>query len=149
MRGQRRQAGCPDNLLAEPAKRPERKVIGYRVAIVRPYGPTGDELEVTPTGAVHVDQAAAELAAEGVDHAHVIELHLGGLSSADPAGPPLSNRWRMVCTGENWELPFTTWQSAARTVDRIERHKECGESHQVVTSHSNVIDLFASCPASE
>ncbi|PZG04322.1 hypothetical protein [Nonomuraea aridisoli] len=121
------------------------KIIGYRVARVRPYGPTGDDLEVTPLPGLWDDRDAAEgMAVIQGDGARVIEMRRGGRSSADPTGRPKSNWWLVVCGGGEVELSFTTWQSAARTYDRILRHQECPYEHHVVTRHGDVIALFAS-----
>ncbi|MEU4511677.1 hypothetical protein AB0G05_19475 [Nonomuraea wenchangensis] len=126
------------------------KIIGYRLARVRPYGPTGDDLEVTPLPGLWDDLDAAErLAATLGDGTRVIELRRGGRSSADPAGRPKPNWWHVVCGGGEVELSFTTWQSAARAHDRIVRHQECRHEHQVVTRHGDVIGLFASELASK
>ncbi|GAA1623682.1 hypothetical protein GCM10009733_020400 [Nonomuraea maheshkhaliensis] len=103
-----------------PAAR-EPVISKYRVAIMRPYGPAGDALELTPVGNPYDDQARAELAASKVEHTRVIALYLGGKSSADPPGRPAPNQWIMICTAEAWEMPLPTWGCAARTVDRIAR----------------------------
>ncbi|MEV4078701.1 hypothetical protein AB0J43_00210 [Nonomuraea fuscirosea] len=117
------------------------------MAVVLPYGPAGDALEVTPVGDPYDDQARAELAATTVEHARVIDLYLGGRSSADPPGRPAPNQWMMICTAEEWELPLPTWGRAARTVDRIARHQECGYPHRIVTRHARVIDWLQAMSA--
>ncbi|MET7334264.1 hypothetical protein [Nonomuraea sp. NPDC005650] len=124
------------------------KVIGYRLADVRPYGPTGEYLEVTPLPAFWGKHDAPERLAIRLD-ACMIELRRGGLSSADPAGRPRLGWWCVVCAGGEVELSFTTWQSAARAWDRILRHRECRHEHQVITRHSDVIAIFASEKASD
>lgn len=119
----------------------ERKIIGYRVAIIRPYGPDGKELEVSPVGKPHTDQAQAELAACDVDHAVVIDLNIGR-SSADPDGPTRSHRWRMVCLGENYEATFPTWPAAAATLDGVHKLGHCGNEHRIVTRDDAVRKLL-------
>ncbi|MER6509644.1 hypothetical protein ABT158_22675 [Nonomuraea sp. NPDC001636] len=117
------------------------KITGYRLADVRPYGPTGDDLEVTPLPGLF-DSRPETLAAVMGSDVVVVELRRGGLSSADPAGRPLPNWWHVVCDGSHVELPCTTWRSAVRTRERIQRHDECCLDHRVITRHPDVIALF-------
>ncbi|MEV3986569.1 hypothetical protein [Nonomuraea sp. NPDC049758] len=117
------------------------KIIGYRLADVRPYGPTGDDLEVTPLPGLFTVPPSNVASVLGSDVV-VIELRRGGRSSADPTGRPLPNWWHVVCDGGHVELPCTTWQSAVRARDRILRHDECPHDHRVITRHPDVIAIL-------
>ncbi|AQZ62795.1 unnamed protein product [[Actinomadura] parvosata subsp. kistnae] len=117
------------------------KIIGYRLASVRPFGLTGDALEVTPHPGVFASRPSALAHVMG-DNTRVIELRRGGRSSADPAGQPRPGWWHVVCAAGHVELPCATWQSADRALERIERHRECSYQHRIITRHPDVIALF-------
>ncbi|MEV0150037.1 MULTISPECIES: hypothetical protein [unclassified Nonomuraea] len=121
-------------------KNRRRKIIGYRVALVRPYGDNGEGVEVTPLGRRYETRTTAEHAAALVQHAAVIELRAGGWCSADPAGRPDPPRWRVVCPVEKWEVPAATWLAAAAAAGRLIRHDGSPpHRHLVVTTNQGAI----------
>lgn len=125
-------------------------IIGYRTAIVRPYGPTGEDVEVTPVGERrYADRAQAELAAVDVPHAVVIELRRGGRSSVDPGGRPVPPRWQMTCGDTPLNgATFTTWPAAAAAIDRERHDSGCDGAHHIITRDLTVHTLVASATAS-
>lgn len=120
----------------------EHKIIGYRVAIVRPYGPDGEDLEVTPIGERYTDHVQAELAATRTRHALVIDLYLAGRSSADPPGPSRPHRWRMKCLSENDEPTFPTWSAAVVKMDGPHKHDNCQSEHHILTRDDAIRQLL-------